>query len=721
MSRIMKRVRIGRFGDERGNELMKGKIQVVFVVFLLGFVLMSRPVSAEERNCTFINSNENAQDYEWYHGNCMKSFLVENEDGYFRVDAGTDGDILVEYYDSNFQYRSQRWIPKELPIFGGCFVGADACFLVFGQTNPERSNAKEVVRVVKYDKEWNRLGEGSLYGANTTSPFDAGSLRMAEADGRLYVHTCHHMYNGHQSNMFFVVNEATMDIEKTNSSMSNLSTGYVSHSFNQFIQLDDEYIYRLDHGDAYPRKVVLTKCKINEIDKNRVQSTSVLDIAGETGNNFTGVSVGGLECTSSNCITVGNSIIQGKSQSTDMYIRNVYVTVTQKDKIGTAESKFQWITNYPDTSMVEASAPHLVKINDNFLVAMWNINIVWQDADSEDEPPKQFCYVFLDGEGNTIGNVHTESGMLSDCKPIYSHNRVLWYTTDNKELTFYSLTPEGILTKTNTAFPKTLTVYPKLLQECKVFLNKIGKLTEKNLDTCYCIMDGNKILKEDTDYESKGRGWSKSGGVVTEVRPSARGMAPYYYGQARFECSRISEKPVLRSVRKSRKGVKLSWEKETGALGYKVYRKVGKGKFREVAKIADNGKNSWTDTKRYAKTANLQYGIKAYTIEKSGKEIATKMSNKERMVFFASKMTNISVKSIGHQRTQVYWKKAVGAEGYEVRYSRKKNFSQSTKRYTKKTWHVISKKRDCFVKVRAYTLENGKKKYTKWSKVKKMK
>lgn len=707
--------------------MMKCKLNSFFIVFVLGLVLMSRSVSAEERNCTFINSNENAQDYERNWSNCIKSFLAEDEDGYFRVDAGTDGDILVEYYDSNFQYRSQRWIPKELPIFGGCFIGADACFLVFGQTNPEESNAKEVVRVVKYDKAWNRIGAGSLYGANTTIPFEGGSLRMAEADGRLYVHTCHQMYRSsdgrcHQANMFFVVNEATMDIEKTNSRISNLSTGYVSHSFNQFVQLDEEYIYRLDHGDAYPRKVVLTRCKKDEI--NKVEATGVFDIAGEVGNNYTGVSVGGLECTSSNCITVGNSMVQGKKRSAtgiDTDIRNVYVTVTQKDKIGTAESKLQWLTNYPDTSMVEPSAPHLVKINDNFLVAMWNINIVWQDADSEDEPPKQFCYVFLDGEGNAIGNVHTESGMLSDCKPIYSRNRVLWYTTDNKELTFYSLTPEGILTKTTTAFPETLTVYPKRLQDCKAILNKIGKLAEKDLDTCYSIVDGNKILKEDTDYESKGSGWSKSGGVLTEVRPSVRGKAPYYYGQVRFECSRISEKPVLQSVKKSRKGVKLTWQKETGALGYKVYRKTSKGKFREVAKIADNGKNSWTDTKRYAKTANLQYGIKAYTIEKSGKEIATKMSNKERMIFFASNMTNISVKSIVRRRTQVYWKKATGAKGYEVRYSRKKNFSQSMKKYTKKTWYVISKRKNWFVKVRAYTLENGKKKYTKWSKIKKLK
>lgn len=34
----------------------------------------------------------------------------------------------------------------------------------------------------------------SIYGANTQIPFEAGVLRMAEMDGKLYIHTCHQMY-----------------------------------------------------------------------------------------------------------------------------------------------------------------------------------------------------------------------------------------------------------------------------------------------------------------------------------------------------------------------------------------------------------------------------------------------------------------------------------------------------------------------------------------------
>ena len=66
--------------------------------------------------------------------------------------------------------------------------------------------------------------------------------------------------------MFFVVDEIKMSVEHASYRVSD-DYGYVGHSFNQYIQSDGEYIYRLDHGDAYPRKMVLTKTKIEEIEK----------------------------------------------------------------------------------------------------------------------------------------------------------------------------------------------------------------------------------------------------------------------------------------------------------------------------------------------------------------------------------------------------------------------------------------------------------------------
>ena len=102
--------------------------------------------------------------------------------------------MVVEEYSDSFQLTGQQKLDVELPLFGGCFCGESYNFLVFGQNNPDESNEVEVVRIVKYDKEWNRLDAASVRGANTSVPFDAGSLRMAESQDMLYIHTCHEMY-----------------------------------------------------------------------------------------------------------------------------------------------------------------------------------------------------------------------------------------------------------------------------------------------------------------------------------------------------------------------------------------------------------------------------------------------------------------------------------------------------------------------------------------------
>ena len=76
----------------------------------------------------------------------------------------------------------------------GFYSGSDHNYFVFGQANPNDSDEEEVMRIVKYSKDFPRIGAVSVYGANTNIPFEAGSLRMTETAGKLYCHTCHEMY-----------------------------------------------------------------------------------------------------------------------------------------------------------------------------------------------------------------------------------------------------------------------------------------------------------------------------------------------------------------------------------------------------------------------------------------------------------------------------------------------------------------------------------------------
>lgn len=54
----------------------------------------------------------------------------------------------------------------ELNIWGGFYVGSNAYYLVEGKNNTAENTAAEVIRVIKYDKNWNRLGVAKITGAS---------------------------------------------------------------------------------------------------------------------------------------------------------------------------------------------------------------------------------------------------------------------------------------------------------------------------------------------------------------------------------------------------------------------------------------------------------------------------------------------------------------------------------------------------------------------------
>lgn len=97
--------------------------------------------------------------------------------------------ILVEEYNSSFQLLTSRKLPVELFRWGGFFAGSKYNFLVFGQNNLKESDSEEVFRIVKYSKDWQRLGSASIYGANTQDAFVRGGLDCAESGNELYIHT----------------------------------------------------------------------------------------------------------------------------------------------------------------------------------------------------------------------------------------------------------------------------------------------------------------------------------------------------------------------------------------------------------------------------------------------------------------------------------------------------------------------------------------------------
>ena len=152
-----------------------------------------------------ISNNINKQNYA-VRSSTVKSYLTENTDGTLQRVEYYNDEIVVETYSSDYQLIKSGKIPMELSIWGGYYSGADYNFIVFGQKNLEESDQKEVVRVVRYSKDWERIDAVGVSAINTYIPFDAGSLRMVQSGDTLYIHTCHKMYTSddgknHQANM----------------------------------------------------------------------------------------------------------------------------------------------------------------------------------------------------------------------------------------------------------------------------------------------------------------------------------------------------------------------------------------------------------------------------------------------------------------------------------------------------------------------------------------
>ena len=411
-------------------------------IVLSGAMAVSTAVSAGSFSAfavaqcvAYSGSNVNAQDYvQW--SDTVKSYLtVCNNGNYMRVQSGAiEGKLLVEYYSSDFEPLSTKLIDNELPIFGAFYDSGNNYYVLSGQENPKQNDSLEVFRITKYDKNWNKIKSCGLYGANTTVPFDAGSARMTHSGDHLLVRTCHEMYkssdgNNHQSNVTIEVDMPSMTITDSYTGIMNVDYGYVSHSFNQFIKTDGNHIVALDHGDAHPRSAVLVKYNSDfttgKFFPSYFEQVSNIDVVTypeyTSGHyNYTGAAIGGFDVSSSSYIVAQSTVDLDYINTSKT--RNVYVSAVSKDL---SINKLNKITSYAEGTD-SASAPQLVKINNNSFLLLWS------------RDTKVSC-VKLNADGTVNGSIHTFEGSLSDCQPVIKNGRAVWYVYDKNNVTFNSL------------------------------------------------------------------------------------------------------------------------------------------------------------------------------------------------------------------------------------------------------------------------------------------
>lgn len=427
---------------------VKCKLFAAGLITMLGMGMFKGiTVEANEVSISNINvmgdvnaNNIEAQDYEAW-TKPVNSYMLETEKGLMTVNhigeqiAIENGKMLVSYYDNNYHISEKIELSPELPIWGGFAASSDAYYIVTGQNNTEESDAKEVIRITKYDKNWNRVASVAVSGCNVYKPFDFAAVRMDFYKNYLILKTGRLIYTtpdgkNHQVQLSLEVNTTDMTIVQ-----SGTDYGYVSHSLNQYIKVDNSNnkIISVEQGDAYPRGIVLFESE-NCLEsfkgggdsllqkKGLVKSTIILEVP-KNDDYYQNLraSIGGLEISDTNYLVAGNSVVQDAERA-NRTTRNIFVAVKSKSS---DENRIVWLTSYEE-GKTTVRTPHMIKIDDNKFMVIWSRN-------------DRVYYTNIDGCGNKTSQIYSFEGNLSDCQPILYNGKICWYTVNGIDLDFYEI------------------------------------------------------------------------------------------------------------------------------------------------------------------------------------------------------------------------------------------------------------------------------------------
>lgn len=394
--------------------------------------------------------------------NPIGNYLYEENGNLVRIEAKRSYDkkensrIDIKRYDVSGNLLETKELAWQGEKFGGFYRGEENNYLFFGNSNKQKNDSKEIIRIVKLDRDFNELGNISVNGAYTVYPFDAGSLRCAEVGQTVLVHTSRERYDGHQSQLTIAFNEDTMSLLNADD-LGEFQRNHISHDFNQFAISDGNEFVTVDHGDAYPRSIKVSWLRAESLkeeyipegenyrykitDRYMLSSTKekeILNIPGETGANQTGVSIGGVIGTTnkilvgvnridySKAVSFGSFYIKGK----DVYKRDVVLYSVDKASLDVIENKY---TDYKKEKNITYTAPKPVKIDDTRIMLIWN-KLNKKSGKSE------LQYLMTDENGNGLSEIKTVEGMkIADESPTVYNNKVVWSEYRNGRLVLNSI------------------------------------------------------------------------------------------------------------------------------------------------------------------------------------------------------------------------------------------------------------------------------------------
>ena len=392
-----------------------------------------------------------------------QSYLLKNENGgYTRlefikqgVDIYDEYGLFIEEYDKSFNLKSTKEVTMPYPIFGGVCFGEEYNFLFSSQINTSEKDDFPVMYIQIFDKEWteeiecleitnDKLGAVEPMDRIYTAFGVASNLQMAEIGDNYYFHFGYEMCQLPEEwgQKIFHQRNATYVLKNTDDgwTFEMFPQLLVSHSWNQFITTDGEYLYLLDQQDGDPKreeqKAAIFYQKIAKDSTNKTGIKSFKTDLKQTyeAYQFTGTSLGSFKLIDNMFFTAGNSeeYYDRPADLRDSHFnqRNIFVDLIDKNFTKDTYSR-NWITEYPvvyedDENYIDVGNPYIVTTDTEYQYVIWSEYIKKTDT-------SRLGIAKINKKGNRVGDIHYIYGHLSDADPLYVDGELIWYVTGYHE------------------------------------------------------------------------------------------------------------------------------------------------------------------------------------------------------------------------------------------------------------------------------------------------
>ena len=571
----------------RGKTIRLRRVTIASLIALV--IIMAFPVISKADT---INTKYPIRIDNLYPDLIRTNYIEATDNGYMRL-INNKKVLYIEKYDKAFNHIGTKTLNLELPIWGGFYKGKDAYYLVEGRNNKNGIDGTEVVRIIKYDTNWNRLGSGSIraqegWEYEIRYPFDHSCVNMTETGGKLYVVTGREGYvdeqygQGHQGMMLIRMDEESFQTE--------IVYGNFWHSFSQHIDSRDSDIFIYEQSEG-SRATTLSRFDGNSTGTDYfdafTESFPVFDYGGERTSAWSipcYASADDVALSSNNVLGLGTSIDQSRYDKYDEEKTpyNIYLTVTPLSDLSTKATEVKWLTSYANTYK-EFTGVAMTRINDDRFL------ITWEEMGTEKTPSDKndslsghvLHYIFVDGAGNKVSKEYKVRAAFSDCHPTKVGDKVVFCASDIETLGFYCIDAEtGDFSK-------------RVHQTIDISNAKIKKIpkqtyTGKAIKPVPVVTYGGKKLIEGEDYTVSYGYSSTVGEKYIYVKGKGR-----FGGEVGTPFRIIPKGTSLSKVSPGKKSLTVKWKKQAKQLsGYQIQIATNKSFTKGKKLITVKGKNT---------------------------------------------------------------------------------------------------------------------------------